>query len=171
MFGKKHSLGKMWIEDYRVFTLYLFSNKTVPWHTNEDLIMVPLIQQTIDIKLLRRMLPPNLFAGDYFIHMKKFVCLSYWLLRWVELIKCQFCCVGVYISTLENSRYVHYSLQLNGVENIFLLRPILAHASVESCLHLDVGIPLEVLYEQVVGGEHTLQPVLGDHRGGGPSTG
>ena len=65
MFGKKHSLGKMWIEDYRVFTLYLFSNKTVPWHTNEDLIMVPLIQQTIDIKLLRRMLPPNLFAGDY----------------------------------------------------------------------------------------------------------
>ena len=27
--------------------------------------MVPLIQQTIDIKLLRRMLPPNLFAGDY----------------------------------------------------------------------------------------------------------
>ena len=65
MFGKKHSLGKMWIEDYRVFTLYLFSNKTVPWHTNEDLIMVPLIQQTIDIKLLWRMLPPNLFAGDY----------------------------------------------------------------------------------------------------------
>ena len=118
MFGKKHSLGKMWIEDYRVFTLYLFSNKTVPWHTNEDLIMVPLIQQTIDIKLLRRMLPPNLFVGDYFIHMKKFVCLSYWLLRWVELIKCQFCCVGVDISTLENSRYVHYSLQLNGVENI-----------------------------------------------------
>ena len=42
--------------------------------------------------------------------------------------------------------------------------------SVESCLHLDVGIPLEVLYEQVVGGEHTLQPVLGDHRDGGPST-
>ena len=48
---------------------------------------------------------------------------------------------------------------------------VLAHASVESCLHLDVGIPLEVLYEQVVGGEHTLQPVLGDHRDGGPSTG
>ena len=120
MFGKKHSLGKMWIEDYRVFTLYLFSNKTVPWHTNEDLIMVPLIQQTIDIKLLRRMLPPNLFAGDYFIHMKKFVCLSYWLLRWVELIKCQFCCVGVDISTLENSRYVHYSLQQNGVEALWL---------------------------------------------------
>ena len=88
----------------------------------------------------------------------------------MELIKCQFCCVGVDISTLENSRYVHYSLQLNGVENIFLLRPLLAHASVESCLHLDVGIPLEVLYEQVVGGEHTLQPVLGDHRDGGPST-
>ena len=76
------------------------------------------------------------------------------------------------ISTLEN-RYNHYSLQHNRVENIFLLWPMpmtLRQDSVESCLHLDVGIPLEVLYEQVVGGEHALQPVLGDHGDGGRST-